>query len=174
MRVPLKICLVTKDTPFSRGLKLFYQDKPSILLTVSENSALSDIYDVIVFDLDSAMGINNSLISKTIFVSDEKKGFRNFNIVAKKLSPFELNNEIVLASQSPGRIGDANAKFNDVTLRESEILYHLSEGLSTKEIANICAVSVGTINAHRLSIIQKYGAKNTANLIYTVLKKLKE
>lgn len=174
MRVLLKICLVTKDTPFAKGLKLFYLDKPSFLLTVCDNSVVSDIYDVIVFDLDSVMGINKSLISKTIFVSDGKKGFMNFNIVAKRSSPFELNNEIVLSAQSPGTFVNANAKFNDVTVRESEILYHLSKGLSTKEIANICAVSVGTINAHRLSIIQKYGAKNTANLIYTVLKKLKE
>ena len=54
------------------------------------------------------------------------------------------------------------AKFTD---RELEILRYVAEGLSAKEIANRIHISHRTVEAHRLSLIKKMGAKNAIELV---------
>jgi two-component system, NarL family, nitrate/nitrite response regulator NarL len=59
---------------------------------------------------------------------------------------------------------------------EEIILGHISDGMSTAEIAEIMDVSPRTIDTHRSDIIHKYDLKNTLALIcfavnYTVFKK---
>lgn len=174
MKAQKSICLVTNDTPFAKGLKLFYVNHPEYSLNVCNTTLFGDIYDVVILDLDSFPDFNKSHVGNAVFVSDTKNRIEDANVVKKKSSALELSLEIEKTVQEDLRIRGFKTEFDSITIRESEILYHLSEGLSTREIAKLCEVSIGTINAHRLSIIQKYGAKNTANLVYTVLKKLKE
>lgn len=175
MTAQLNICVVTKDTPFGKGLKLFYSESEEITLKVSDDQCSLKDFDVVLYDIDSYnWHAREEVLNKTIFVSDFKNNYQNFIVVAKKTTPQQLDKQIALAAKESDLTGSKKTKFQNVTTRESEILHYLCEGLSTREIASLCAVSVGTINAHRLSIIEKYGAKNTANLIYTMLKKLKE
>lgn len=49
--------------------------------------------------------------------------------------------------------------------KEKEVLSHISEGLTTKEIAIKLFVSTRTIETHRANIIKKLDVKNTAELI---------
>ena len=53
----------------------------------------------------------------------------------------------------------------NLTAREKEILYHLYEGLSVIEIANLLFLSVKTIEAHRTALLRKTNSKNTFNLV---------
>jgi two-component system response regulator FixJ len=50
-------------------------------------------------------------------------------------------------------------------MREQEVLSCVVTGLSNKEMARQLGISPRTIEVHRARIIEKAGAKNTADLI---------
>ncbi len=52
-----------------------------------------------------------------------------------------------------------------VTQREKEVLYKISYGLTTKEIATQLYLSIHTVISHRQNLLEKMDAKNTAGLI---------
>lgn len=57
-----------------------------------------------------------------------------------------------------------------ITRREKEVLAMIAEGLTNAEIAAKLFISVPTVNTHRKSLLEKFGAKNTAILIGKALK----
>jgi DNA-binding CsgD family transcriptional regulator len=60
-----------------------------------------------------------------------------------------------------------------LTLRETDVLKHLVQGLSNKEIADQLNISIHTVISHRKSIIQKTGIKSQAGLtIYAISSKI--
>lgn len=58
----------------------------------------------------------------------------------------------------------------DLTDRELEVLILICEELTNREIAKKLNISVRTVDAHRLSILQKTKAKNTAGLVKYAIK----
>jgi len=60
--------------------------------------------------------------------------------------------------------------FDPLTGRELEILQHIANGLTNKEIADKLFISVRTVTNHRANINSKTGANNTAKLIAFALK----
>ncbi len=54
---------------------------------------------------------------------------------------------------------------DNLTKREIEVLQHISEGLSNKEISNLLFISQRTVDGHRTNLLSKTGVKNTAELI---------
>ncbi|MGO3706986.1 MAG: response regulator [Mesonia hippocampi] len=58
-------------------------------------------------------------------------------------------------------------KFKNVELskREKEVLYHLSEELTSKEISEKLFISVNTVETHRKNILLKTGAKTTTGAV---------
>ncbi len=65
-----------------------------------------------------------------------------------------------------------NVRFNDsfirkhkLTKRELEILLHISDALSNKEIGKKLFISDQTVSVHRKNIMRKLGVSNTAGLI---------
>ncbi|MFP5393850.1 MAG: response regulator [Gammaproteobacteria bacterium] len=54
---------------------------------------------------------------------------------------------------------------NQLTLREQEVLRHLADGQSNKQIAKALALSVRTVETHRLNIKRKLGIEGQAELI---------
>lgn len=52
-----------------------------------------------------------------------------------------------------------------LTKREIEVLHHLSEGLTTKAIAEKMFISSRTVETHRANMLKKLDVKNTAELI---------
>ncbi len=52
-----------------------------------------------------------------------------------------------------------------LTLREREVLHHLAEGESNKQIARALDLSVRTVETHRLNIKRKLGIEGQAELI---------
>ena len=56
------------------------------------------------------------------------------------------------------------------TERETEVLQGFCDGLTSSEIAEKLFRSVKTIEAHRSSLLQKTGTKNTLNLVLFAIK----
>ena len=54
---------------------------------------------------------------------------------------------------------------NQLTLREQQVLRHLAEGESNKQIARALDLSVRTVETHRLNIKRKLGIEGQAELI---------
>lgn len=66
--------------------------------------------------------------------------------------------------------GKAILETMEISERELEVLYYISEGLTNNEIADKLFLSKRTIEGHRQNLIDKTGAKNSASLIkYAVL-----
>lgn len=99
-------------------------------------------------------------------------------LISKKISP----NELVLAIQNVIN-GDFFLYHNSITVeepqldllsreldgltkRENEILYYLSKGLDSKEIAGKLFLSIRTIESHRSKIIQKYNLHTASELLH--------
>ena len=59
---------------------------------------------------------------------------------------------------------------NELTERESEILYLICKGLSNQEIADTLFLSKRTIDKHRENILSKTNVKNTAGLVMYAIK----
>jgi two-component system, LuxR family, response regulator FixJ len=56
-----------------------------------------------------------------------------------------------------------------LTARETEVLDQITKGLSNKEAGRILGISPRTVEVHRARIMEKVGARNTADLMRIVL-----
>jgi len=57
-----------------------------------------------------------------------------------------------------------------LSLRELEVLQVVSDGYTTKEIANKLFISVKTVETHRSNLLLKMGVSNVAKLIKVATK----
>ena len=69
-------------------------------------------------------------------------------------------------------IGDINAAIREATpaleqlsFRQREILQHIAEGLNTKQIAALLEISIKTVEAHRLRLMQRLKIDNVPGLV---------
>jgi DNA-binding NarL/FixJ family response regulator len=63
---------------------------------------------------------------------------------------------------------DEESEFPDMNLlskREIEVVTHIKQGLSSKEIAQQLDISLKTVEVHRYNILKKLKLKNTAALV---------
>jgi DNA-binding NarL/FixJ family response regulator len=63
---------------------------------------------------------------------------------------------------------DEESDYPDMNLlskREIEVVTHIKEGLSSKEIAQRLDISLKTVEVHRYNILKKLKLKNTAALV---------
>ncbi len=56
-------------------------------------------------------------------------------------------------------------ELGDLTPREKEVLELVSKGNSTKQVADILGISIRTVESHRINMLKKLKANNTAELI---------
>lgn len=59
-----------------------------------------------------------------------------------------------------------NQMYGSLSKREMDVLTHLMQGLSTKEIAENMCLSINTIQTYRKRLLEKMNAKNVAELVY--------
>lgn len=71
-----------------------------------------------------------------------------------------LANQIIRKNRSEAHLNSKN-----ITRREMEVLQHIINGLSNKEIAEKLFVSKRTVDNHRFHLMKKMGAKNTADIV---------
>jgi len=57
-----------------------------------------------------------------------------------------------------------------LTPREREVTALLAEGLNTKDISNRLHISYNTVESHRKNLLDKFGVRNTTELIYRATK----
>ncbi len=68
---------------------------------------------------------------------------------------------------------DQDGPFDDLTVREVEVLQLIAEGLGNKEVAQELQVSVKTIETHRTRLMSKLDIHDTAGLVrYAIRKKI--
>ena len=82
---------------------------------------------------------------------------------ANQQSLFE--GHLLQAEKSKPVIHYTNYDYQTVTKREREVLGYLAKGLSTKVIAQNLQLSGHTIESYRKRLLEKFDAKNTAELI---------
>jgi two-component system response regulator NreC len=77
---------------------------------------------------------------------------------------------------APGSLGqpaarEPDAPIDELTLREVEVLQLIAEGCSSKEIAQLLALSVKTIETHRSRLMAKLNIHETAGLVRYAIRK---
>lgn len=73
------------------------------------------------------------------------------------------------SGQQVGRLPFAIRGFDQLTRREREVLQLITNGQSNKEAGRELGISPRTIEVHRARVMEKLGAKNTADLMRIVL-----
>jgi len=71
----------------------------------------------------------------------------------------------ILAQQQLENDDDKHPDMNLLSRREIDIVQHIKEGLSSKEIAIRLDISLKTVEVHRYNILKKLSLKNTASLV---------
>jgi len=74
-----------------------------------------------------------------------------------------------LGTRSSGEAPLSLAALADLTPREMEVLRQIAGGLSNKEAGRALGISPRTVEVHRSRIMDKLGARNTADLMRIVL-----
>jgi len=121
-----------------------------------------------------------NIFQQCSYITDPKTNLPLYSIgVITDISPFKKDNSMIF---SIDRKGNEYSLFNcknilinhyypdpeesRLSRREKEILGRLTEGLSSKQIADKLYLSESTIVNHRKNILRKTNTKNVAELIY--------
>lgn len=70
-------------------------------------------------------------------------------------------------TEAEQKFEDGFIKKNNLTRRELEVLRHIAQAMSNKEIAEKLFISDQTVSVHRKNVMRKLGVTNTAGLIKT-------
>jgi len=182
-----KILVVEKSDIIRNGLTSVLLNKNNTLLTINHCGSDCDWEQAIIKNLPEVL-----IIPPTIFEKNKKsfKSFREkyqFLIVALVYSYHhpqilvEFDAQIHLFDDPSTIQTTINSLLNvkestETTLnntlseRETEVLKWLTNGYSTKKIAETLNISIHTVNAHRKNIMKKLDIKTVSGLtIYAVL-----
>ena len=80
-----------------------------------------------------------------------------------------LRRDVYLGAMQGGRRPVEVRGFSQLTPREREVLQHITNGESNKEAGRELGISPLTIEVHRARVMEKLGARNTADLMRIVL-----
>jgi len=80
-----------------------------------------------------------------------------------------LRQDIHVGALQDGRRVIEVRGFSQLTVREREVLELISNGQSNKEAGRLLGISPRTIEVHRARVMEKLGARNTADLMRIVL-----
>lgn len=98
-----------------------------------------------------------SYLLKDVEPDELETAIRSVNDNNKYFSPY-ISELLIENISKPKEIGK-------ISEREKEILHHVAQGLSTKLIAEKLNISTRTVEAHRMKIMKKVKASNSAELI---------
>jgi two-component system response regulator NreC len=99
----------------------------------------------------------SSYLLKDVEPDELEAAIRSVNDGNKYFSPF-ISELLIDNISKPKEIGK-------ISEREREILQHVAQGLSTKLIAQKLCISTRTVEAHRMKLMKKVKASNSAELI---------
>ncbi len=78
---------------------------------------------------------------------------------------FQISKEIVLAKEGDKIFTSSFSAVSQLSPKEKEIIKHVANGLSSKEIAENLFISVHTVDTHRRNLLKKLNLNNTASLV---------
>jgi two-component system invasion response regulator UvrY len=135
---------VVKRTPASKVIVISVVTQPSftrkllhagVMAYLTKNSSSSEIYDAI-----TEIQQNRKYICKEVK-----------NILSEQMMTTDQD--------------DPQAVLEKLSAREREVIGHIVQGLSSKEIALYMNVAVKTVEVHRYNILRKSGMRNVAALV---------
>ncbi|WP_294288015.1 helix-turn-helix transcriptional regulator [uncultured Chryseobacterium sp.] len=94
-----------------------------------------------------------------------------YNIAVEQ--SMHLSPEFLIVNTAKGEVvaEDRLTYQNVLSARELEILKHIGEGLTSKEIAQILSISINTVSRHRQNILEKLKVKNSVKAFSASFKK---
>lgn len=151
---------------FEYFTKYSYEGRAQDIL-VSYPSALRDINGVYKWYLHKSSVVlcdeagRPFIIMKVVFeINDIKKD----NIINLNISLKEENQTFTTVYEKTYH-PDLDPNAEQLSKRELEVLYHLSQGKSSKEISESLFISEHTVNSHRKNMMRKMEVKRTAELV---------
>jgi two-component system, LuxR family, response regulator FixJ len=98
-----------------------------------------------------------------------------FDFIEKPLDPDAFVERVREAISTGEKWRASKNAFGDLlTPREYDVLQQIASGSSNKEAGQRLGISWRTVEVHRARIMEKFGAKNSADLIRIVLKRRKD
>lgn len=150
------LCIIDLELPDTNGFeltKLLHKQMPecSILIyTMHEEPWV--ISKLAQLSINGAVSKNNNTQVLATAIREIRKGNKYFCKV--------FSEQLGKASTTFSR------KVPELSKREKEVLFLLSQGLSTSEIADRIYLSINTVHTYRKRLMEKLEAKNVAELIY--------
>lgn len=111
-----------------------------------------------------SIGVKGFLIKN----SDIEEVIAAINVVHSGGSFF--SQELMLSLVSSLKSSSDESLDQGLSLRETEILLLICQGLSNQEISEQLFISKRTVDKHRANILEKTGCRNTANLVVYAIK----
>lgn len=167
------------------SLKLHIEDKSSEFLLLSYNTLLlSEIYTIAeeIISINSStkiIVIGNSfdvIVIRKLFNKgiksylDKNSSYTEFLKCTKALSANEIYvcdfvKELMINFISSEQDHSQSTMRDTLTKRELEILKHICNGLSSKDIGEKLFISINTVETHRKRILMKLNVKNSVGVV---------
>jgi two-component system, NarL family, response regulator LiaR len=160
--IPVDIALLDIEMPVMNGIEATKQAlliRPELkIIALSMYSEESYYSSMIEAGADGFLMKNSNFseVKKALADVWEGKNYFSADILQSIL------NRVVNKKQQHG--------VEDITERETEILFYICKGLSNAEIARELAISKRTVDKHRENLLEKTESKNTANLVIFAIK----
>jgi DNA-binding NarL/FixJ family response regulator len=149
-----------------QGLESILKQKPDLLFLDVELEKNISAFDLIE-QLDKNL-YRPHIILVTGFSQYSIKAIKNevFDYLFKPVDIDELKASISrLTEHLSLKTSQTLARFNMLSIRESEVLKHVLDGKTSNEIADLLYISVNTVHTHRRNILKKTGAGSIIDLL---------
>jgi DNA-binding NarL/FixJ family response regulator len=160
--IPVDIALLDIEMPVMNGIEATKQAlliRPELkIIALSMYSEESYYSSMIEAGADGFLMKNSNFSEVKKALADVWEGKNYFS--AEILQ--SIVNRVVNKKQQHG--------IEDITERETEILFYICKGLSNAEIARELTISKRTVDKHRENLLEKTESKNTANLVIFAIK----
>lgn len=108
---------------------------------------------LIPYNIDGVLSKNSSpsqlIATVNSIIKGEKVFTEAYNRLYKRKNPYIANKDIAI----------------ELSQREKEVLAYISQGYTTREIADMIFLSVNTVSTYRKRLMQKLQARNVADLV---------
>jgi len=155
------ILLLDINLPGTDGLRLLRELVPRlpntriVMLTVS--SSRRDLADAVRFGAAGFLtkDLGPEALQRAV------RGIRQGDLPMSRAMAADLIRELA-SSARPAAGSEADAGIADLSAREEEVLRHLADGLTDREIGERLGISPRTVETHVGSVLRKLGVRNRA------------
>lgn len=151
---------VTQSFPTVRVLVFSMHNNPDYILSAVQNGAAG--YLLKDTDQEEILQAIRTVHTGALYYPPNASSVIISNLIVKKSVPHSPSQSLTTPSST--------SIWNRITSRENQILQCLTQGMSSKEIAQRFDVSPHTVANQRASIIRKARVRNTAELVSLALK----